>query len=102
MDPIYDANGVDIEITVTFPPGSVVTTLVGSTIDVTAQKGRNGPNITGSFSILSATKVRASFGAWTLAAGAMQIEVGCTAPGQKREVIHRQTYDIQASLLNAP
>lgn len=71
---IYESDGLVLDATVTFQVGAVITSTAGCTVEAHARPVNGGSVVVGVGSVLSATKIRATFAQWAFVAGDWRVQ----------------------------
>ena len=104
MDAVFEADGFARDVTVTFEPGALITTLIGSTAECHARPINAGASATvaGAATILSASVVRAIWPAWSVPTGMIAIQVRVIPPSGNAQTVYTEEIEVQASLRPRP
>lgn len=90
----YTSEPLDFLLTVDFDPGASVSTLIGATVRADAISDR-GTKVTGSASVIDATKLRVTFAAGALSVGRYEVQVLVSPPGVAAQVVSSELWIVK-------
>lgn len=104
MKPTYEADGVALDVTVTFEPGALISTLTGSTAECHARPlgGAESTTIAGVATVMSATVIRAFWPQWSLPQGIVGLHVRVIPPSGSGATVYTEEREILPSLKPRP